>query len=631
MGFDPFNKEPGVYITEAVSPPPPPSGIPASTGAMFSVAQWGPVGEAIFISSFAEWVRRFGNFISEVYPSYKQVKKYFNNGGSRMYFTRIAHYTNITDPATLEALVSIGYIFDDDKTPSAPTASAAGGSNAGDEGTGTSSGLYTGIVDGVYRIVVDSATGIYGVATVDILFTPDGGSETSIGGVTPATGVPFALPDGNGVSFQLTDGGDTNLVNDDEWTIEVTAAAYETTDRRIEVKARYPGVVGDGLTLVIGIGSNGVAGEFSIVVYLDGDIAEPKWDNLSLTETASNYFADVINNVNNGSQFITVSDLSSSNSNPVGVSQSNIVFTGGNDGLTALADGDYIGDASAQTGIQAFSVLEFPLVIGCPDEDVKVTVLVRKEICRYVNNDHKLSFALLIVPRSFSPAATLTFQDTTLATDCERAALYYQWGIDEVDGKVVSTIGAMMGVYARFAGNKNKGIWWSPAGTTATLLGFSGLDKKVGPTNAGLLNEKRINVFKIVTGVGIICNGSRTMAIARAADFKYIGARLNTSDIESRLLKNTRWASQRPHGSRLYKDISTVVKVILNRRFIEGGFDGANAGEAYTFLCNSTNNTQVEKNAGIVKVAVGIKNLQTAEFIWFNISQLASGGTLSEG
>lgn len=628
MGFDPFNKEPGVYITEAASPPPPPSGVPKSTGAMFGVTKWGPVGEAVFVISFAEWVRLFGEFISDVYPAHTQVKKYFQNGGVRLYFTRITHYTDITDPDTVAALAAIGYVFDDAETDAEIATSAADGGNGGDEGAGTSGGTYTGATDGIYTVEVTTG-GAYG-GTAEVTITSDVVGDTGPTTVNPADDVAFAVGT-KGVTLKLSDGGDTSLTAGDIWTVAVTAQAYVTNDRRIKCTAKYPGLVGNGLTIALSAGTNGVAGEFALTVYLDGDIAEVKWDNLSLTIGATNYFLTVINNKNSGSEFIIVEDLKDTNSDPVGLTQNDVPFSGGDNGLTSLVDADYIGDAVAQTGIQAFSILEFPLIISCPDEDVKATVLVRKEIARFVNNDHKLSFALLIVPRSLSPAAALTFQNNTLATDCERAALYYQWGIDEVDGKVVSTIGAMMGVYARFANNKNKGIWWSPAGTTATLLGFSGLDKKVGPTNAGMLNENRINVFKIVIGVGIICNGSRTMAIARAADFKYIGARLNTSDIESRLLKNTRWASQRPHGSRLYKDISTVVKAILNRRFKEGGFDGDSIAEAYKFLCNSTNNTQVEKNAGIVKVAVGIKNLQTAEFIWFNISQLASGGTLSEG
>lgn len=628
MTFDPFNKEPGVYLTESPSPPPPPSGVPATTAAMFGVSEWGPIGEAMLVNTFPEWTRLFGSYISKIYPSYRQVKKYFKNGGNRLYFSRIAHYTDPTDPDSCIAVNSTGYIYDDAKTPSSIAASVANVSNTGDEGEGTSSGTYVGTVDGQFRVIVTTAGAYGGTGEVTIYFTPDGGSESMVGTELPADGVAFDLE--NGVQFQLDDGGDLVLTIDDEWTIDVTSEAYGSADQRIKAIAKYPGLKGNDITLDISAGTNGVSGEFALVVNYEGVLAEPIWDNLSLNESDGNYFIKVINNENNGSKFIALEDLKATNTNPVGLTQDTIVLSGGDDGLTGLVDADYIGDSTAQTGIQTFSTVEEPLLIGCPDSCLKTTALIRKEICRYVNNDHKTSYGVLVIPENYTPEAALTFQTTTLSTDSERTSIYYLHGIDEETGEKLSPLGAIMGVYARFSSDPNKGVWWSPAGYEATLLGFSGLERKVSSLNAGILNENRINVLKVVPNVGVIINGSRTMAIARSADYKYIGARLNTSNLEALILKNTRWASQRPHDNRLYRDITATASAILRKRYLAGGLDGNSTSEAYSVICNTSVNTQVEKNAGIVVCRIGILNKQTAEFIWFNINQMSSGGFVIE-
>lgn len=620
--FDSYQKEPGLYMTEAASPPPPPTGIAVGTGAMMGVAQWGPIDVPMLVTSFAQWVRLFGNYISSTYPSYKQVKKFFKNGGARLWFKRIVHFTDITDRTTKVSLPAIGYIYDSLKTPASIADPVAGGSNAGDD-TAAKSGTYTGTQSGTFRVKVTTA-GAYGVGVVTIYFTPSGGSEVTVGTEMPASGTPFEMD--NGAMLALTDGGDTNLTLDDEWTIAVTAEAYTTADRRIAVTALYDGSRGNDITIDVAEGSLGVSGEFKLTVLEGGELAEPSWDNLSLDVDAPNYFKSV---VNGNSRFVILDEVSG-NINPVGTPQT-ATMAGGDDGLTGLVASDYIGDPEAETGIQAFRVATTePINIGCPDTDMQESATIRKEMARFVDNDMVTSFAILVMPKGKTPDAAITYQNATLTTDSPRSAIYYPWVIDEDDNEVISPLGALMGLYARYASDINKGIWWSPAGTEARLLGIVGLERLIGAVNAGALNEKRVNCLKFIDTIGVVSWGSRTMAIAKAADFKYIGARLNTSDIEARVLKNTLWAPHRPNDQDLWDDVGRTCKSICNLRYLNGGLDGETKEEAYGVICDKTINTQTTKNKGLVVVRVGIRNKQTAEFIWFNVTQFASGGTITE-
>ena len=99
---------PGVYVEELSTGPRPIAGVATSTAAFVGVSERGPVGEARLVTSLAEFEQRFGGAIpvqpgvSEHYLYYS-VRNFFESGGSRCYVVRVAHYTNISDPSTLEA------------------------------------------------------------------------------------------------------------------------------------------------------------------------------------------------------------------------------------------------------------------------------------------------------------------------------------------------------------------------------------------------------------------------------------------------------------------------------------------------------------------------------------------------
>lgn len=506
--LDVFQKEPGVYVTESASPPAPPSGVATGLGAMFGVAEWGPFG-AILCDSFTMWCNYFGDFISPKYPAYKQVKKFFKNGGQYLYFSRVVHY---------------------------------------------------------------------------------------------ATGAP--------ASKQATG----SLVD-----TQATPAA------RLTVKGKYHGTKGNSITVDVQPATGGVTGEFKLVVYMNG-VAEPALDNLSLDADASNYVVDV---VAKNSKWIVVEDVVG-NVSAIKTGVTGVALSGGDDGLTGLVTDDYVGTSEYLNGLHAFDTIDDCLNIGCPDEDVNTTVAIRSAMATYCDLERPLNFAIITVPKGLSATAAITFYNDTLRIDSPRMAMYGPWLKDEDDGEIISPMGAVMGLYTRFASDNQKGIWWSPAGTEATLKGFTGAESKFSPAYAGKLNEAHYNVIKTLPGIGLVVWGSRTLAVAKAADFKYIGARLNTSDLERRIYKNTLWAVHRPNDSLLWAQVGIVVGSILDRRYQDGGLDGANAGEAYAVVCDKTNNNQTTKNQGLVVCQIGIRNKQTAEFVWFNIAQLASGGSVTE-
>ena len=99
---------PGVYVEEIDAGPKPIEGVSTSTAGAIGVTALGPTsGKPVLVTSFAEFVRRFGGFLPEPQPSVLNswatnaaegarwwqfplaVKGFFDNGGQRLYVKRV--------------------------------------------------------------------------------------------------------------------------------------------------------------------------------------------------------------------------------------------------------------------------------------------------------------------------------------------------------------------------------------------------------------------------------------------------------------------------------------------------------------------------------------------------------------
>lgn len=80
-------------------------GVSTSVAAFIGVTEKGPVGKAVFISNFAEFVKRFGGPIkiikgSQEHYLYYAVRHFFTEGGTKCYVVRVMHYTDVDDEVT---------------------------------------------------------------------------------------------------------------------------------------------------------------------------------------------------------------------------------------------------------------------------------------------------------------------------------------------------------------------------------------------------------------------------------------------------------------------------------------------------------------------------------------------------
>ena len=79
--------------------------VSASVAAFFGIAERGPVGVPVLITSFAQFRRVFGGYMPNSYLAYA-VDGFFKKVKGRCYVVRVVHYTDITDAATATCATS---------------------------------------------------------------------------------------------------------------------------------------------------------------------------------------------------------------------------------------------------------------------------------------------------------------------------------------------------------------------------------------------------------------------------------------------------------------------------------------------------------------------------------------------
>lgn len=90
--------------------------ISTSAAGMVGIAERGPIGSATLVTSWEQFVRKFGGYIANSYLAYA-ARAFFDNGGSVLHVARTAHYSDPTDKNTLTATKSLVTIQNRKTTP----------------------------------------------------------------------------------------------------------------------------------------------------------------------------------------------------------------------------------------------------------------------------------------------------------------------------------------------------------------------------------------------------------------------------------------------------------------------------------------------------------------------------------
>lgn len=107
---------PDIYVEERESNRHTIERVSSSVAAFMGIAERGPVGVPVLITSFAQFRRIFGGYLTNSYLAYA-VDGFFKKVKGRCYVVRVVHYSDITDASAAASATSLTNLVDRAATP----------------------------------------------------------------------------------------------------------------------------------------------------------------------------------------------------------------------------------------------------------------------------------------------------------------------------------------------------------------------------------------------------------------------------------------------------------------------------------------------------------------------------------
>ena len=368
----------------------------------------------------------------------------------------------------------------------------------------------------------------------------------------------------------------------------------------------------------------------TLTAYAEGAV----YNGISLTLKKSDFFVEGTYEaydakIVNGSTAVTLSEvtadtlISAINSDitakywvvasaaSVTMKETTITMAGGQDGIEALADADFVKAISLLDENQDVTLVAIP---------GRTSTTVTTALLTYC--DDKRLFPFIDVP---SGSTVTEVKEKRRVYSANGGVLAYPWGYitdpasTDDSLRLVPTCGAMMGLYARYI--NSKGVWVAPAGINANIKGFVKLEKKLTADEIGQLNMAGVVSIVSKPNIGIVSWGAR--GLNNDKSMKYVTDVLLNYTIKKDTYNGTQFAVFQPNDEKLWVDISSVLSNYLENLRSQGALKGS-ADEAYKVICDSSNNTNETIDNGYLYIDVAYAPVKPAEFIIIRLAHQMS-------
>lgn len=560
---------PGVYVEEFDSSPRAIEGVGTSTGGFVGMAVKGPtIGAPSLVTSFADFQRQFGGFLSEYthgeyrYLAYS-VEQFFANGGTRCYISRV-----VPEDASL-ATAKKGILS----------------MRAANEGKWGNRILVSLMATNrkKMQLLKKESDNIFVAKSVDGFREGDvvefAGEFNRIAGIFDNT-VTFEKPFG-------ADPVDTAIVPKN---------------------------------VVFSV-------EMDVTIRSDSDVET--FTGVTLNPTSTNYLA---RKLAASRLVVAAVEPNDDIDNPVsvilgkGVLSGTISFAGGSDGtMEAVNAGVFIGidnGPGQRTGIQAFLENDSVSIIAVPGITIPEVVVALVSHCE----NEKNRFAVLDIPQELRKTGDIIEYRNMI--DSTYAAMYHPWiqVYDRVAKKpaYIPPSGAVMGVYSRT--DVSRGVHKAPANETIACTGLS-VNYTTGEQD--ILNPAGVNLIRALPGQGIRIWGARTASSNSA--FKYVNIRRLFIFVEQSIRMSTNWVVFEPNNSSLWARVQMTVSSFLESMFRAGMLAGDSPAEAFYVNIGTSTMSQDDIMNGRLICEIGIAPSRPAEFVIFRVTQFTAGAAGGEG
>ena len=638
---------PGVYVEEVSGGVRPLQIASTSTAAFVGLAQMGPDDDVLLVTSWTQFQRYYGTFISDGYLAHS-VFQFFNNGGQQCYIVRVTR----TDAATASVTVQ-------NRAPAPVDGLTISARSKGSWGNYLYLQIENGSLDpgNEFRISVRRQD--------DPAVIPP-----NFQNITPLEVFDNLSPDPAAPNYVV------NMLQAQSSLIEATTPTANTSVQS--------GVHRGGLGPVVPLQT-----DLSFSINLDGDgpqiVTLPSSAaNAALADVASAIqtavqaltrlktstnaaaftgFACVVDSSAGQPRLVLTSGTTSATSSVLIAPASANDATGllrlgpGNGGISenglavrrpALAAVVQVGDAAKAA----------PVTDVTPGADGTSTVSETTFGNAFPRLDRLTDFSLLAVPGEGStammglgmaycanrplqdvfyigemtshddtPAEAASFRNS-LTTVNSYGAVYFPWVMAlDPTGQSPSPVplppsGYMAGLYARI--DASRGVWKAPAGLEASLNGAVGLTAELNDVEQGTLNPIGVDVIRRFAGAGIVAFGART--VTSDPEWLYVPVRRTAIMLRVSIYYGIQWAVFEPNDEPLWSQLRLNIGSFMTTLFRQGAFAGSTPSQAFFVKCDAETTTAADQAAGVVNVLVGFAPLRPAEFVVVKISQSAGQG-----
>ncbi|MCO6434999.1 phage tail sheath family protein [Nitrosomonas nitrosa] len=209
--------------------------------------------------------------------------------------------------------------------------------------------------------------------------------------------------------------------------------------------------------------------------------------------------------------------------------------------------------------------------------------------------------------------------------DSKYAALYYPWIkiIDPLDpdGRreiFVPPSGFVAGICART--DVLHGVFKAPA--NEITLGGIGFEQLLNKAQQDILNPLGINCFRYFEGRGFRLWGART--ISSDPEWKYFSVRRYFAYLERSIDKGTQWAVFENNSESLWTNLRNTITDFLVNEWRNGALMGTKPEEAFFVRCDRSTMTQNDLDNGRLVCLIGVAVVKPAEFVIFRIGQFTA-------
>lgn len=587
-----------------------------SVAAMIGIAEKGPINQARLVTSWEQFVDTFGSYIANGFLAYA-AKAFFDNGGQQLYVVRVAHYANITDAGTLAAAKATITLAGRDGAKASLTTGASGT----DEITWTAKeGGVNGNSITVALIESGNSTplsvSVSGSDIVVNLATDETGAATST--VAEVIAAVEASEDADALVDVAS--GDSGVVSA---AAEDSLAGGDASTDSLSVSAINEGTWGDDLSVSISDNA-GDADAFDLQVKLDGEVVEV-FQNLSMDEANANHVEQVINEV---SEYITVEDLASDSGlatdRPASVETA---LAGGNDGLTDIADSDYIGDSSQHTGLYGLNGIDALNMLAIPGISSAAVIHAALTWCE----GRKDVFFIADSPVSLEPLEVKNFRRgeggySHSAFNSSYGGLYWPW-LEISDPltskkKLVPPSGAVAGCFAR--NDEQAEVWYAPAGIDrGRVFNALGLGYNTSRAERDVVYPAGVNVIASFADSGINIWGQRTLQAQPSATDR-VNVRRLMMYIEESIGESSRFAVFQPNVEQTWNAIKRLIEpFLLDIQTRDGLY-------RYEVQCDADTVKDVNIDRYELPVRIGVQPTKAAEMVEMNFVMTQTGAVFSE-